>query len=219
MPNQELFTIEPAGDRAFLLRFDGAIAPAGDPRPLALSESVLASAPGWLVDAVPSYASLLLVYDPLAVSPDVVGAFLSDAALHCEGKVTSGRDVIIPVRYGREDGPDLDEVARLTGLTSGEVVAIHTAGAYVVRLLGFKPGFPYMGTVDARLRLPRLTTPRMRVPSGTVAIAGAQTGIYPVASPGGWRLLGRTPLRLFDPSLPDPFLLHPGDRVRFEAIP
>lgn len=219
MESAQPFTIEPAGDRAFLLRFGSEIAPQVSGKVLAASEAVAACAPAWLVDVVPAYASLLVVYDPLAAAPETVEALLRETAGHSGIEKSRGRDVTVPVRYGGEDGPDLEEVARLSGLTPDEVVAIHTAGPYVVYMLGFKPGFPYMGTLDARLRLPRRPSPRARVRAGTVAIAGAQTGIYPVESPGGWMLLGRTPLRLFDPSLPEPFLLRPGDRVRFEAIP
>jgi len=212
-------TIEPAGDRAFLLRFGGEMTPEANGKVLAAADRVAASASAWVVDVVPAYASLLVVYDPLRVSPETVEALLREAA-ETEGTGRSeGREVTIPVRYGGEDGPDLEEVARLTGSSPGEVAAIHAAGRYVVYMLGFKPGFPYLGTLDSRLRLPRRPSPRTRVPAGSVAIAGAQTGVYPVESPGGWRLIGRTPLRLFDPSLPEPFLLRPGDRVRFEAIP
>ena len=219
MSSTSPFTIEPAGDRAYLLRFAGEIAPGTTRRVLATSAAVAARAPAWLVDVVPAYASLLVVYDPLAAAPDAVEALLREAARSEAPEEEAGRDVTIPVRYGGDDGPDLEEVARETGLSPAEVIALHAEGRYVVHLLGFKPGFPYLGTLDGRLRVPRRPSPRTRVPAGSVAIAGAQTGIYPVASPGGWRLLGRTPLRLFDPSSSDPFLLRPGDRVRFEAIP
>jgi KipI family sensor histidine kinase inhibitor len=219
MESVQPFTVEPAGDRAFLLRFGNDLSLEVSGKVLAASEAVAALDPAWLIDVVPAYASLLVVYDPLNVSPEAVEVLLRETAGRHGTEKGPGREVTVPVRYGGEDGPDLEEVARLSGLTPDQVVAIHTSVKYVVHLLGFKPGFPYMGTLDARIRLSRRPSPRPRVVAGTVAIAGAQTGIYPVDSPGGWRLLGRTPLRLFDPSLPEPFLFRPGDRVRFEAIP
>jgi KipI family sensor histidine kinase inhibitor len=128
--------------------------------------------------------------------------------------------VEVPVCYGGDLGPDLEEVARAVALPPEEVVARHAAPVYRVHLLGFTPGFPYLGGMDPRLSCPRLPTPRLRVVAGSVGIAGAQTGVYPVESPGGWRLVGRTPLALFDPSpgARRPFLLAPGDGLRFVPV-
>ena len=130
------------------------------------------------------------------------------------------RVIEVPVCYGGELGPDLEDVARAVALSPAEVIARHSAPAYRVYLLGFTPGFPYLGGMDPRLACPRLSSPRVRVPAGSVAIAGAQTGVYSVESPGGWRLLGRTPLRLFDPDpgARRPFLLAPGDGLRFVPV-
>ncbi|HLB54334.1 MAG TPA: 5-oxoprolinase subunit PxpB, partial [Gemmatimonadales bacterium] len=131
---------------------------------------------------------------------------------------TSGVDrptVLIPVRY---DGPDLEEVSARTSLTREEVIRRHTAPEYLVYLLGFAPGFGYLGDLDPALILPRRSAPRTRVPAGSVAIAGAQTAVYPLETPGGWHLIGRTTLSLFDPRRDPPALLAPGDRVRFEAL-
>jgi KipI family sensor histidine kinase inhibitor len=128
------------------------------------------------------------------------------------------RVVRIPTCYGGVHGPDLAEVARLAGMTADEVVRRHTAPSYLVHFLGFTPGFPYLGGLDPGLATPRLDSPRARIPGGSVAIGGVQTGIYPVESPGGWRILGRTPLRLFDPRVGNPFLLYPGDGLRFVPV-
>ncbi|HJU25447.1 MAG TPA: 5-oxoprolinase subunit PxpB [Rhodanobacteraceae bacterium] len=129
-----------------------------------------------------------------------------------------GRPIEIPVCYGGEYGPDLDAVAAHAGLAPDEVVARHTAAEYTVAMIGFAPGFPYLLGLDAALAMPRRRDPRTRVPAGSVAIGGAQTGIYPHELPGGWQLIGRTPLALFDPQREPPCLLAPGDRLRFRAI-
>jgi inhibitor of KinA len=130
----------------------------------------------------------------------------------------AGRLVEIPVCYGGEHGPDLSAVAGFARVTESEVVALHTAATYQVFMLGFVPGFAYLGSVDRRIAAPRRTEPRVRVPAGSVGVAGEQTGIYPSETPGGWQLIGRTPLRPFDISREDPFLLRAGDRVRFRPI-
>jgi KipI family sensor histidine kinase inhibitor len=122
------------------------------------------------------------------------------------------------VAYGGEYGPDLDDVARHTGLTPGEVVARHASAQYIVACMGFAPGWAYLLGLPPELEIPRLPNPRTRVPAGSVGIGGAQTGIYPLETPGGWRLIGRTPLRMFDPGRAEPSLLRPGDRVLFQPI-
>jgi KipI family sensor histidine kinase inhibitor len=160
--------------------------------------------------------SVLVPFDPLATDADAVVTLL-DMAL--DKPQPAPREPVvrrIPVRYGGEDGPDLDAVAHELGRTPSEVVDMHAAAELEVLFLGFAPGFAYLGTLPSRLAVPRLATPRVRVPAGSVAIAGPMTAIYPQASPGGWRLLGRTDVRLFDPAATPPALLRPGDRVRFE---
>lgn len=132
-----------------------------------------------------------------------------------ETLVPQAREVDIPVIYGGEVGPDLDEVARHTGMTPQQVVECHAAAAYVVYFLGFQPGFPYLGGMPEQLTAPRRAEPRLSVPAGSVGIGGSQTGIYPQAAPGGWQLIGRTPLALFNPQDTPPTLLRPGDSVRF----
>jgi inhibitor of KinA len=168
-----------------------------------------------VAELVPGYAALTVFYEPLHTGYDDLAAaittLLSD--LEPEASGASGRDHFIPVVY---DGPDLGEVSRLTGLSRGEVVRRHAAPWYRVYLLGFVPGFAYLGDLDPGLVLARRGTPRKRVPAGSVAIAGAQTAIYPLDTPGGWHLLGRTDIPLFDPGADPPALLQAGDRVRFE---
>lgn len=125
------------------------------------------------------------------------------------------RQIEVPVRYGSASGPDLETVAASKGISAADVIRIHSAREYTVYMMGFTPGFPYLGTLDELLVMPRLETPRTLVRAGTVAIAGSQTGIYPLDSPGGWHLIGWTPLKLFDPTSDAPFLFTPGDVVKF----
>ena len=169
-------------------------------------------------EAAPTYRSLLVLYDPrasrFAEACAALGA-LADAAPAAD---LTGRLVTVPTRYGGNDGLDLAEVARAHGLTEAEAVTAHSSHEYTAFMLGFMAGFAYLGTVAAALETPRRSTPRLKVPAGSVAIAGRQTGIYPVTSPGGWNLIGRTSLRLFDPLADPPSLIQAGDRVRFVPV-
>ena len=159
--------------------------------------------------------NLTITFDPLAADTASLAGALTDAWRNADAAQHAGRDIDIPVIYGGDDGPDLEAVARHTGLAAADVAARHAAGRYVVFFLGFQPGFAYLGGLDAALHTPRRREPRLAVPSGSVGIGGEQTGIYPSRSPGGWQLIGRTALALFDPARNPPTLLLPGDRVRF----
>jgi 5-oxoprolinase (ATP-hydrolysing) subunit B len=168
-----------------------------------------------VVEVVPGMNNLTIVFDPLAADSATLAGGLATAWESAESAATAGRLVEIPVHYGGESGPDLADVARHTGLDAEELARRHAAGEYVVFFLGFQPGFAYLGGLDPALHTPRRAVPRIEVPAGSVAIGGAQTGIYPAASPGGWHLIGRTAMTLFDPAATPPTLLQPGDRVRF----
>lgn len=216
--------IEASGDQALMVRFGTRIDPESSARAQALAARVRAAEPPWLVDCVPSYAAVLIVFDPLAIDATEVQDFIrlqtraAASATAASGERASGRPVEIPVCYAPELAPDLLAVARERGLSVDDVVRRHAGLVYRVYALGFRPGFAFMGTIDDAIAVPRLATPRARVPAGAVGIAGRQTGIYPGAGPGGWRLVGRTPWRLFDPAAPAPFRLAAGDRVRFVPI-
>lgn len=171
-----------------------------------------------VVEVVPGMNNLTIVFDPMSADLESYAAELSLAWANAVGARPSTREVEIPVRYGGEDGPDLERVADHAGLTVEEVVRRHSSAEYVVFFVGFQPGFAYLGNLDASLHTPRRTIPRLEVPAGSVGIGGAQTGIYPAASPGGWQLIGRTPSLLFDPMGDPPTLLQPGDRVRFTVL-
>ncbi len=209
-------TFSPAGDAALLITLGATIDPALNRRVHGLARRLAARELAGLGEAVAGYAALLLHYDPLIIDYAAVrGAAEEELARLDEAALPEPRRVEVPVRYGGEDGPDLADVARHAGLSEAEVVRIHAARDYAVFLLGFLPGFPYLGGMDAAIACPRLPTPRARVPAGSVGIAGGQTGIYPQDSPGGWRIIGRTALRLFDWQNDPPALLAPGDWVRF----
>lgn len=171
---------------------------------------------------VPGYASLLVPFDPEATDASALRERLlgmARAALREPVPEPADRPVLeIPVRYGGEDGPDLEAVAAATGLRPDGVVETHAATTYTVFMLGFAPGFAYLGTLPEELALPRRAEPRVRVPPGSVAVAGRQTAVYPFATPGGWHLLGRTDARLWDPDAQPPARLAPGDRVRFVPV-
>jgi 5-oxoprolinase (ATP-hydrolysing) subunit B len=220
--------IERMGDAALLLTLGDDLDPALAARAremAALLDRARLSIPG-IGAPVPGHASLLVPFDPELADESVVRAAIAAAeavpragamagATGSPGAGPAGALHDIPVRYGGLDGPDLGDVAAATRLTEGEVAALHAGVEHRVLVLGFLPGFAYLGGLPAALELPRRATPRVRVPAGSVAITGRQTGIYPFASPGGWHVIGRTDVTLWDPAADPPALLAPGDRVRF----
>jgi KipI family sensor histidine kinase inhibitor len=209
----------PAGDSAVLVELGAEINPSLNQRVHDLATAIARSAFRGLIAVVPGYASLLVHYDPLHVRADEVLVLLGERlAGSARPERRRGRLREVPTCYGGVHGPDLENVAALHGLAVDEVVRLHSEPTYLVYFLGFAPGFAYMGEVPRTLATPRLETPRTSVPAGSVGIAGTQTGVYAVSTPGGWRLLGRTPLRLFDPRRDPPTFFLPGDRVRFVPI-
>lgn len=202
--------IAPFGESALLVTFSEALEPEANARARALADAWEARGIG---PAIPAYASTVLRFDPLARSrASTVRLARELAARAAPPAPAAARRHEIPVRYG---GPDLPEVARLSGLSVGDVVALHSGRDYVAYFLGFAPGFAYLGDLDPRIRAPRLVEPRARVPGGSVAVIGGATAIYPRPSPGGWRLIGTAEVVLFDPGRDPPTLIQPGDRVRF----
>ena len=171
-----------------------------------------------VVEVVPGMNNLTIVFDPLEADYEALAAQLESGWDAAEAADMDSAEIEIPVRYGGADGPDLAALAEHTGLSVDEVVKRHTQAEYIVFFLGFQPGFAYLGGLDPALAMPRRAEPRLEVPAGSVGIGGVQTGIYPAASPGGWQLLGRTELKLFDPARNPPTLMQPGDRVRFTAL-
>lgn len=209
----------PAGDRALIAEYGDRIDEGINSLVHQVARAVAHDGHPGIVEVVPTYRSLAIHFDPLVLTPHDVELIVIDAGGRAgQDADTSSRTVEVPVAYGGESGPDLADVAAYTGLSEAEVVAIHAGGRYRVYMMGFTPGFPYLGGMSPRIAAPRLATPRARVPDGSVGIAANQTGVYPTASPGGWRLIGRTPARLFDPGRTPPALLDAGDIVTFVAI-
>ncbi len=215
-------TIFPLGDSAAVIVLDERMVPGLAARARMLATHIEHAGLPWVVEVVAAFASVAVYFDLLrAPEFTAVRAELTRLAATTETRATGvePRMVEIPVSYGGESGPDLAEVAHHTGLSSAAVIARHAAADYEVHAIGFAPGFPYLGGLPTDLAMPRRATPRAAVPAGSVGIGGAQTGVYPRESPGGWNLIGRTPLALFEPQRAEPALLRAGDRVKFKPIP
>jgi KipI family sensor histidine kinase inhibitor len=207
-----------AGDSAFVIEFGDGVDPRANARVLALDALVRRQELPGVVEIVPTYRSLLVQFDPDAVDGREVLRRLQALDLEHPREPPKGRRWTVPVCYGGEHGIDLEEVAKRHDLTAEEVVAIHGSGSYRVYMIGFAPGFAYLGGLDPRLHTPRRQNPRTRTPAGSVSIGGIQAAISSVEAPSGWHLLGRTPVRAFDPDREPPFLFSTGDTVRFEPI-
>lgn len=211
--------IDAVGENAILVTLAEASSPAVASRVSAAAEATRQVLGDDLIDLVPSYASLLVLFDPFRCDHASVrqrlGRVLADLQ---DTPSRAGSDVELPAWYADEAGPDLARIAELTGLARQTIIELHSAATYYVYAIGFAPGFAYLGDVDPRIATPRLATPRQRVPRGAVAIADRQTAVYPAPSPGGWNLIGLCPLRLFDPSADPCMPVAVGDRVRFRPI-
>ena len=207
-----MWRVMAAGDRALLVTIGTVIDPALLGQVLALERALNDQRPPGLLSSLPAYASLLCHFDPGITDVDRLGRTVREFEGRLDGSIPAGPVVEVLTRY---DGPDLEDVARKTGLTAAGVVDAHAGREYLVYCVGFAPGFTYCGTLPDGLVVPRRPSPRVRVPAGSVAIAGRQTGIYAVASPGGWNLIGRTDRPLFDVSATPPVRFKPGDRIRF----
>lgn len=208
----------PAGDQAVVIEFGSVIDPEINALVHSTAAAIDASAIDGVLEMVPTYRSLLVYYDPLEVSLPELQEQVSGLVLGDDESRDEFRIVEIPTLYGGEHGPDLEFVAENAGMAESEVIALHSGTDYLVYTMGFSPGFPYLGGLDTKLHTPRLPSPRTLIPAGSVGIAETQTGVYPVASPGGWRLIGRSPLRLFDPFASPPTVINAGDRVRFVPL-
>jgi inhibitor of KinA len=207
-----------AGDRALVVEFGDRVDRALSERVLRLDAIIRASPPAGIVETVPTFRSLTVYYDPLLTSRAELQQAIGALADRVNNRRSSARLWQVPVCYEGEFAPDLAEVARLTGLTPGEAVALHSGTRFHVYMLGFLPGFPYMGDLPPQLELPRRADPRLRVPAGSISIATSLTAIYPYESPGGWRLIGATPIRMFDRERSEPALFAPGDAVSFQPV-
>ena len=214
------YPILPCGDCAVTVQVGYEISEETNRKVVSLMRTLAEAAIPGLRELVPSYSAVCVHYDPEQISYEQLLERLNDLEIkELSSESASQKIVEIPVCYGGEYGPDLAFVAERNGLSPEEVIAIHSGGTYLVYMLGFLPGFAYMGGMDERIATPRLASPRAKIPAGSVGIAGGQTGIYPLASPGGWQLIGRTPVKMFAmEGETGKFALSAGDRVKFVPI-
>lgn len=211
--------IRPVGDRAVVVELGSCISEAVNKQVMLLEKMITECRIPGVLETVPAFASLLVCYQPLVTDDQEVTEAIRRLEVQMGDDVAQkGRTVEIPVCYGGAYGEDLGFVAEHAGLSESEVIRLHSGREYRIYMLGFLPGFPYLGGMDARLFTPRLSNPRIRIPAGSVGIGGEQTGIYPLDSPGGWQLIGRTPYRLFSPEQDGRMLYEAGDRIRFVPI-
>lgn len=224
---EQPYRIRPLGDCAVIVEWGGIISEEIHREVHAAARRIEDQPFDGLVECIPSYTTLSVHYDPVKVRKpeqyltagayvrDLLEEFVRQPVASLEEKSTV---VDIPVCYGGKYGPDLEDVAALNDLTAAEVIRLHSEGPYLVYALGFAPGFPYIGGMEERISAPRKKTPRLKIPAGSVGIAGNQTGIYPIETPGGWQIIGRTPLSLFQPEKDPPTLLKGGCRIRFRPV-
>lgn len=211
-----------AGEHGLVVEMGKVISPRINAGIQRLAKRLCRQRPEGVIEVVPAYCSLLVDFDPLVLSrAELIAAITRMLAVE-PGAETAEEELVrvvkVPVCYGGEHGPDLEDLADWHGLSPEEVISIHCSRPYLVYMLGFTPGFPYLGGMSDRIATPRLEKPRTKVAQGSVGIAGTQTGLYPIESPGGWRIIGRTPLKPFQPGTAHPFLFSAGDFVQFYAI-
>lgn len=210
--------IIPSGDSALVVEFSDQIDEETNERVIALADMLATQPITGVIETVPTYRSLLVAYDPIIIR----GKNLSASLETLLGQLSLGgaiaRRLTVPVLYGHEVGIDLEELAEMKQMSRKELIAVHASADYRVYMIGFAPGFSYLGGLPQQLHTPRLAVPRQRIEAGAIGIGGKQASINSAPGPSGWRFIGRTPLRLFDPSRADPFLLRAGDRVRFRPV-
>lgn len=207
------------GDRGLLMEYGDVIDPAVNQKVRSISIVAKQDMPPGVIEIIPAYRSIMIIYNPSVTKPQK----LQDAFISLEKRLTDidippPKTIEIPVCYGGKLGPDIQVVAESNNISVTDVIRLHSQPEYIIYMIGFAPGFPFLGGLPEILHTPRLKTPRTSVPQGSVGIANKQTGIYPAESPGGWQLIGRTPLKLFDPARSNPILYQAGDRIRFISI-
>ena len=208
-----------AGDRALVVEFGDEIEEQVNSKIRSLTVAIEKESIIGINETIPTYRSLMIIYDPMLMELDeLIDTIKSIISRMHELKLTEAKVIEIPTLYGGEYGPDIEFVAEHNKISIDEVIKIHTDMEYLIYMIGFTPGFPYLGGMSDKIEAPRLQNPRTKIPVGSVGIAGKQTGIYPVESPGGWQLIGRTPVKLYDPYRKEPVLLNAGDYIKFVQI-
>lgn len=214
-----MFQYFPSGDSALIIKAGNEISLEINQKIRALLSKIEQENISGIVDFIPSYNELMVCYDPLTISFNNLLSKIKHLSNNLEElSFLHSSTIVIPVVYGGDFGPDLNEVAEFSKLSPEEVIKIHCSTIYHVYMLGFTPGFCYLGGMDQRISTPRKHSPRLKIPAGAVGIAEQQTGIYPIQSPGGWQLIGQTPVKLFDPLRKLVFLIEPGDKLQFVPI-
>jgi inhibitor of KinA len=222
------YVLSPLGDQAILIQLGEDINIATHQK-IQIITSYLDDRPfEWMIEFIPAFTTITIFYDPIKITPLNQGSHLPYYFVYEQltnllsslttGKTIESKTITIPVCYGGELGPDIKTVAQLNDLTIEEVIDIHTSGDYLVFMIGFAPGFPYIGGMSKKIATPRRKSPRLKIPERSVGIAGEQTGVYPIETPGGWQIIGRTPLQLFRPLEESPSLLKAGDKIKFKSI-
>ncbi|MBU8910471.1 MAG: 5-oxoprolinase subunit PxpB [Desulfobacterales bacterium] len=208
-----------AGDRGLLAEYGEGIDQDVNRKVRTMAKSMKENRPKGVVEIIPTYRSLLVVYIPGLTNPYILENFMGQLEERIQGEsIPPSKIIEIQVCYGKEYGPDIENVARTNNITIDDVIKIHSESEYLIYMVGFTPGFPFLGGLSEKLFTPRLETPRLKVPKGSVGIANNQTGVYPIESPGGWQLIGKTPLNLFDPDRSNPLLYQAGDKIKFTPI-
>jgi len=209
-----------AGDQAITLTFGKTIDPQISSFVFEVSESLRSFKLEGILDIIPSYCSVMIQYDPIVITSSYIYTICKElcSVISLNSSSKKSRIISVPVLYEKEYAPDIEFVSTHTGLSINEIIKIHTTHIYTIFMIGFTPGFPYMGISPKKLTVPRKTTPRQKVLSGSIALAENQTGIYPIESAGGWQIIGNTPINFFDISLPNPSLFNIGDQIKFEAL-
>ncbi|MCP2036716.1 inhibitor of KinA [Planomicrobium sp. HSC-17F08] len=213
------YTFSPLGEGAIVIEAGTEINENTQKKIRTIAALLEAEPPAWMVEFIPAFTTVAVFYNPATVLYETAKSDLEALLPHVEEAAASpSRTIEIPVCYGGEFGPDLEFVAQHNGLTPEQVIDIHTSGTYSVSMIGFAPGFPFISGMSEKIAAPRRDSPRLRIPERTVGIAGKQTGVYPIETPGGWQLIGRTPIRLFRPEQEIPSLLRAGDKIVFRRI-
>lgn len=216
--NQEIRYL-PAGDKVIVVEFGNEISQEINNKVMALYHVINSHHIKGIEELVPTYRSLMVQYNPSQVVYKELIDLLKELSENMRvEKLPNQRIIEVPVIYGQEFGPDIEFVASHNNMSVNEVIQIHTSNDYPIYMLGFTPGFPYLGRMSDKIETPRLKTPRNKIPAGSVGIAGKQTGIYPIESPGGWQLIGITPIKLYDPYREPPILMQAGDFIRFVSV-